>query len=193
MQDVRRLGSAPRKGPPVNLVWERGRGERGSQLFEFALVLPLLCVIAVGVIEFAQGFILKQKLTNAAREGARIAVQHSTGDISQLPYPNSLDIMRNAIVNYLASSDLDVSFIGATPTKTAPGEWSYDDGAGTVLIVINRVVDLNPGASFTAGTRVTVRYPCTWSFGEVIRLLAPSASYSGSFLISSEASMRQLN
>jgi len=46
----------------------------GQSLVEFALVLPLLIMLILGMIEF--GWILNGKitLTSAAREGARVAV-----------------------------------------------------------------------------------------------------------------------
>ena len=47
--------------------------ERGAELVEFALVLPLLLLVFAGIIDFG---LLMQRLevvTNAAREGARIA------------------------------------------------------------------------------------------------------------------------
>jgi Flp pilus assembly protein TadG len=49
-------------------------GEEGAELIEFALTLPILMVVLLGVIEF--GFIFKEyeAVTNAAREGARLAV-----------------------------------------------------------------------------------------------------------------------
>ena len=51
-----------------------GKSEKGQALVEFALVLPILLALILGMIEF--GWILNGKLTltNAAREGARAAV-----------------------------------------------------------------------------------------------------------------------
>jgi Flp pilus assembly protein TadG len=50
------------------------RSERGAELVEFALVLPLLLVVITGIADFA--FLLRsyEVTTNAAREGARVAV-----------------------------------------------------------------------------------------------------------------------
>ena len=47
--------------------------ERGAQLVEFALVLPILLFVLAGILDM--GFLFKdyQILTNAAREGARLA------------------------------------------------------------------------------------------------------------------------
>lgn len=46
----------------------------GSQLVEFALVLPLLLMLIAGIAEFGFLFQSYEVTTNAAREGARLAV-----------------------------------------------------------------------------------------------------------------------
>lgn len=50
------------------------KSERGAELIEFALVLPMLLVIVLGIVDFGFLFQRMQVMTNAAREGARIAV-----------------------------------------------------------------------------------------------------------------------
>lgn len=58
-------------------VTKRGgllRCEKGAQLVEFALVLPLLLLVLLGIAEFGFMFQRYEVVTNAAREGARIAV-----------------------------------------------------------------------------------------------------------------------
>jgi Flp pilus assembly protein TadG len=49
------------------------RSERGAELVEFALTLPMLLLISLGIIDFGLMFQQYQVITNAAREGARIA------------------------------------------------------------------------------------------------------------------------
>ncbi len=49
------------------------RGERGTQIAEFALVLPLLVFLVLVVTEGAAFVRVHQIVNNAAREGARIA------------------------------------------------------------------------------------------------------------------------
>jgi Flp pilus assembly protein TadG len=49
-------------------------GERGAQLVEFALVLPLLLLVVLGILDFGLLFQRYEVLTNAAREGARVAI-----------------------------------------------------------------------------------------------------------------------
>ena len=50
------------------------RRERGAALLETALVLPMVLLVAVGIFEFGRAYQTWQVLTNAAREGARVAV-----------------------------------------------------------------------------------------------------------------------
>ena len=52
----------------------RFRSERGAELIEFALAVPLLLFIIMGLVDFGFLFQRFQVVTNAAREGARIAV-----------------------------------------------------------------------------------------------------------------------
>lgn len=47
---------------------------RGQAVVEFALVLPLVLILVIGVFEFARAWNIQQVLTDAAREGARVAV-----------------------------------------------------------------------------------------------------------------------
>src|SRR5438552_6045771 len=45
--------------------------ERGIALIEFVLVLPLLAILIFGAVDIGRAYALANKLTNAAREGAR--------------------------------------------------------------------------------------------------------------------------
>jgi len=48
--------------------------QRGAELVEFALVLPILLLVIMGIIDFGFAFQRYQVITNAAREGARVGV-----------------------------------------------------------------------------------------------------------------------
>jgi Flp pilus assembly protein TadG len=50
-----------------------GRSERGQSLVEFALVLPMLLVVLFAIVDFGRMFQGYVSLTNATREGARMA------------------------------------------------------------------------------------------------------------------------
>jgi Flp pilus assembly protein TadG len=62
----------------------RKNPERGAVVVEFALVLPLLMLLLMGIIEFGLLFYNQQVLTNASREGARAG-------IGFYPVPPALD------------------------------------------------------------------------------------------------------
>ena len=49
----------------------RARDERGASAVEFALVLPVLLLLVVGIIEFGRGFQVSGTLSAAARDAVR--------------------------------------------------------------------------------------------------------------------------
>ena len=55
-------------------LMRRVAGEGGSQLVEFAMVLPIILMILAAIAEFGVLFRTNAVVANAAREGARIAV-----------------------------------------------------------------------------------------------------------------------
>jgi Flp pilus assembly protein TadG len=79
--------------------------DRGSQLIEFAFVAPLLLVVVFGIANFGLLFQRYEVLTNAAREGARVAA---------LPGYGSADVQAR-VDQYLTGSG-----ITATTTYLAP-------------------------------------------------------------------------
>jgi len=52
------------------------RASRGQGLVEFAMVLPVLLLVVMGIIEFGYDFTVYSGLFNAAREGARYGITH---------------------------------------------------------------------------------------------------------------------
>jgi Flp pilus assembly protein TadG len=50
------------------------KSERGTAILETAMTLPLLLLVSVGIFEFGRAYQTWQVITNAAREGARVAV-----------------------------------------------------------------------------------------------------------------------
>ena len=75
----------------------RCQSDSGSELIELAIVLPILLIIVAGVIDFGFLFQRFEAVTNAAREGARVAV---------LPNFNDVDVQER-VKQYLDSSGLD--------------------------------------------------------------------------------------
>lgn len=56
------------------------RRERGASLVEFALVLPFLLLLVLGIVEFAWLFGLNNDIRHGAREGARYAAVDAGGN-----------------------------------------------------------------------------------------------------------------
>ena len=52
----------------------RFRSERGAAIIETAITLPIVLLVCVGIFEFGRAYQTWQVMTNAAREGARVAV-----------------------------------------------------------------------------------------------------------------------
>lgn len=48
------------------------RSERGSVAVEFALILPILIALLLGIVEFGRAYNAQITVTAAAREGARV-------------------------------------------------------------------------------------------------------------------------
>ena len=52
----------------------RWRGRAGQSLVEMAMVLPILALLTFGLVDFGRGYYFQVSITNAAREGARVAI-----------------------------------------------------------------------------------------------------------------------
>lgn len=59
---------------------ERDRRQRGTATVEMAIVLTLLMMVTVGTIEYGWMFVNLQRITNAARQGARVAAVSGATD-----------------------------------------------------------------------------------------------------------------
>jgi Flp pilus assembly protein TadG len=165
----------------------------GAQLVEFALALPLLLALLAGLLDFATAYNLRQKLNNAAREGARIATSQSMADLTQTT-PPSVQVVRDAVVTYLNNAAVNTSFIGSTMTPAGGFAWTYYSSGAYGLKIERAVAVPATGGGTIISTRVTLNYPYNWSFGfnGIIGLLVPSASYPTTISIPTDATMQNL-
>jgi Flp pilus assembly protein TadG len=75
----------------------RAAGRRGQSLVEFALVVPMLLLMVVGLIEFGRAWNVNQVVTFAARQGARTAaVMNASGNTAQE--------IRDSVLNVVTTS-----------------------------------------------------------------------------------------
>jgi Flp pilus assembly protein TadG len=55
-------------------MWRRVRGNRGAELIELAMAIPVLLLITAAIFDFGMLFRSWEVVTNAAREGARVGI-----------------------------------------------------------------------------------------------------------------------
>lgn len=77
----------------------QAREEGGQSLVEFAIALPILLAIVIGIFEFGMAWNQRQVITNSAREGARVLA---------LPQVDA-DSARMVVNNYMTTANLDPS------------------------------------------------------------------------------------
>src|ERR1700691_1205032 len=95
---------------------------RGAALLEFAVALPLLVVFVVGIYDFSGAFNEKQKIEQAAQEGAIIAGAQPMSDIqSSNANPPSLLPVATAVFNSLVASGVLPSATCGLPVASGPG------------------------------------------------------------------------
>jgi len=59
------------------------RRDRGAAAVEFALVLPVLLLVVCGIVDFGRAYNAQVALTQAAREGARLAALSQPNVVSR--------------------------------------------------------------------------------------------------------------
>jgi Flp pilus assembly protein TadG len=75
---------------------EFARSPRGSEIAEFAMVLPILFLLLIGIYWFGQAFRIYGAITNAARDGARAAVNPACTTCTEIdPTANAWAAIQN--------------------------------------------------------------------------------------------------
>ena len=129
-------------------------GYRAQAIVEFAIAMPILMVLLVGIFEVGRMVFIYSAVTNASREAARYASAVGTDD-DGLNHYNNCDGIRNmakraAYFMNLQNGDIEIT---------------YDDGPGTT--VRNPVCDGSDKVS--TGERVIVEI--TGSYSPMIKLI----------------------
>ncbi len=168
------------------------REDAASQIVEFAVALPLLVVFVVGIFDFSGAFTLKQKLTNAAREGARAAAAGPASDLTNPsttpPVPASVTDAFWVVDNYLNSEKINDCGLSSASGTGSRLRWTYSakgngcpvTGNGVTLTIDRGCVTQSVGVTTVnvVGTCVNIKYSYQWRFQSVITLLVP-ATYQG--------------
>jgi Flp pilus assembly protein TadG len=130
---------------------KRLRNQRGAALIETAITIPLVLLVSVAIFEFGRAYQTWQVLTNAAREGARIAVLEAYTD----------DQVTSTVRNYLTGGQLPNA--GTASINIVRNEPFGASSASRVTVnypfqfmVLNGVARLVQSGS-TAGTPLTMQ------------------------------------
>jgi hypothetical protein len=192
-------------GRLLRLYLTRLQAEEAAALIEFAVALPLLVVLVIGIFDFGGAFNLKQELNNAAREGAGFGAIQPTNDLLNSGTPPSVDAVRYLVASYLLHAarinDCGLSTMPAPGSQSAQMTWVYSATGCTpnLILTITRpcVAPKCPVLSGTPNvyipcTYVKISYPYQWHFNNVIQLLIPGANYTLSS-ITSDATAANMN
>lgn len=162
------------------------KGVEGSSLIEFAVSLPLLVVLVVGITDFGGAFNMKQELNNAAREGARFGAAQPSNDLcTGCAPPPSVNAIFYLVDSYLTAAGINDCGLTITNASAGGPIWTYkntngNNCAGTFALTITRPLVLSEIVSGTSinlqSTEVQISYPFSWHFNSVIQLVAPGSS-----------------
>jgi Flp pilus assembly protein TadG len=172
-----------------------GADTDGAQLLEFALGLPFLLVIVIGIIDFGGAFNLKQKMANAAREGARVSISNTLSDSSctSSSPPCSIQSAVTAVANYMTNAGVDSACLNsAAAANSGTDSWTFTCASGIALTIDHAYSFTPSGGSPITATKVTLTYPYTWTFGRVIGLLVRGANASLPTTLTTTAVMQNL-
>lgn len=137
------------------------RKQRGQAMIETALTLPLLLLLSISVFEFGRAFQYWQILTNAAREGARIAV---------LPGTETDDVTAR-VASYIEGGQL------------------VNAASASVTVVSNDEISI--GATTAPASTVTVSYPFEFIVLQpIMQLVVPGSEVGDPLTMTVSSTMR---
>jgi Flp pilus assembly protein TadG len=145
-------------------------------------------LFVVGIFDFSGALSLKQKLTNAAREGARVAAADPANDLGATSsIPASVSDAWQVVANYLRSENINDCGLGpvggaggVAPVASGTLTWTSTantgcPGTGLVLTINRGCTTVVSGTSTDAvNTCVTLQYPYQWRFTGVSGVLGGS-------------------
>lgn len=149
--------------------------EKGVELVELALVLPLLLVLLVGILFYGRAWATKDVLAGAARDGARVAVNNfndTTNPQCAGTTPCSVQSAASVVVKTISNAQVDTCGMDPStnpPASTGAFTWTYTSGGCASsgqpwTMVIERAVPQKVGGVNVMATRITLRYPYAWNF-----------------------------
>lgn len=134
----------------------RVRREDGAALIEAAFTLPIMLLICVGILEFGRAYQTWQVVTNASREGARVAILPAFSNAS----------VDARVRTYLKNGGLPASIV--------------DNTSATHVLITDTTIPIDAAAATTAAaTRVVVEYPFDFMVLQGVAQLVVNGSTAG--------------
>ena len=140
---IDRTDTSRSTGRPRNGLARRLLGEQGAQLVEFALVLPLLLTLLLGIITGGIAFSRNIAIDNAARESARYG--------ATLPVDTTMNDWLNDVADVAirsATGDLDDGEQG----RQVCVAYVHPDGTDTTDQTTRLTIDASGARSVVAGS-----------------------------------------
>lgn len=104
------------------------RRERAQAIVEFAIALPVLLMLLIGIFEVGRMIFIYAAVNNASREAARYASAYGKGDNNLLKYKDCESIRsmakRSAFFARITDANIDIRY------DTGPTDSRYTDGFG---------------------------------------------------------------
>ena len=136
-------------------------GARGQALIETALTLPIVLVLSISIFEFGRALQVWQLLTNAAREGARVAVLPGSTDTA----------VRNRVMAYMNAGGLP----GVAPNQ----------------ITVNGDAEIDMGGDMVSASQITIAYPFSFMLLQpIMQLIATGSDVGEDITMTASALMR---
>jgi Flp pilus assembly protein TadG len=135
------------------------KNQRGSALLETAITIPIVLLVSVAVFEFGRAYQTWQVLTNAAREGARVAIIAGTTDQE----------ITTTVRNYLTSGRLtNPGAASVNISRTVPFGPAGTASSVTVSLPFSFIV-LNPVARLVTPNSTVGNAPLTMQSVAIMR------------------------
>ena len=144
----------------------RPKRRRGQALVEFALVVPILLLVLIALFDLGRAVFAYNTLTNAAREGARLAIVNQDTNLIKARAK-----AQTAIVE-LNDPSVSIGFYQSTPNTDPLLNTTCDPAAVGCVAVVQFEATYRPitpiissfifknGVTFKAKTVLEVEYSC---------------------------------
>ncbi len=142
-------------------ISRRPRGERGAVAVEFALIVPLLMLLVFGIMEF--GYMLNRDtvVSNASRDGARVA--SLGGQYTEIMTSITQELAQSGIPTTAPATVITIDCLkpdGTIPCNVAGNPATYNSlaasGATAIISVTYNYAWITPVISSIMGTSTSL-------------------------------------